>query len=543
MSTTRTTTGLVSSDDGPQIIDAVIDQHGNYWIKFGTATNSCWVSLAELATDEKAFFAKLTNGGVRLYTSKSRNKFKGAVEEHKEYRKGLVAATSGWVGRHFVFGDGTVISPKNDARELIVTFPPDRKFTPVGSLIAWQDAMSPVKKQPVCLFVLIYALVAPLLKFAPPNFLNPQLELVGPPECGKTTIAVAAASVWAGNPDSEVGGGQTWDVTALYLDRAKAAHAGGILVLDEGNLAGADKAGQKEVIRRGIFSMSSKGMRRRFIDVTETPLVHVAVLSTSNTPLRDLVEVPGNTRDALMSRMPTIQVDDRHEYGVFKFLPKGFATSREAADAIRNAALADYGVASRAFVEHLMNASEDEAGLRIRIQDLIGKFRKEVGEVEGVGLNRVLNTVALTFAAGVLAKEWGVVPKGWGRLLPAFAEILQSIRGAKQAKAKPRAIDRVVDYVSQNDLANAKNLRKRPLTAEQFHQARGIMKADDSEVLIPTSVFTSTFSDHTAMLNELKKEGYLKGEGGMKPKMSIKTPKMVCAVGRVYRIVLPAQTL
>ena len=103
--------------------------------------------------------------------------------------------------------------------EVIIAFQPNPKFTPKSTLAGWQQAVGPiVAQQRLPLLAVSLAFVGPLLRFAPPHLLNPQVELVGEREAGKSTLAALGASVWAGDPNSDVGGGETWDVTVNALD-------------------------------------------------------------------------------------------------------------------------------------------------------------------------------------------------------------------------------------------------------------------------------------------------------------------------------------
>jgi uncharacterized protein (DUF927 family) len=227
-----------SPADGSQIayavagvLDAVADQVAGHWIRYGTTSQSYWFSLHELQVSERDVFGRLSGPGMTFLTSASKNAFKKEIESHSNYRPALVASRPGWLGTHYVFGDGTVMSPLGDPREVIIAFETSSKFRPQGTLHQWQKAVGPiVANQPLPLFVLAFAFIGPLLRFAPSHILNPQIELVGRRECGKSTLVALAASIWAGDPDCDVGGGETWDLTVNALDPQKVVHADNLLV-------------------------------------------------------------------------------------------------------------------------------------------------------------------------------------------------------------------------------------------------------------------------------------------------------------------------
>lgn len=47
----------------PSILDAVVDQDGEHWVRYGTMTRSSWFTLRELVCDEKAVFGRLAGAG------------------------------------------------------------------------------------------------------------------------------------------------------------------------------------------------------------------------------------------------------------------------------------------------------------------------------------------------------------------------------------------------------------------------------------------------------------------------------------------------
>ena len=292
-----------------------------------------------------------------------------------------------------------------------------------------------VTGQRLPIFSLAYGCVGPCLHFAPPDLTNPQVEIVGEQESGKSTLLALYCSVSSGDPTCDVGGAELWDRTIATIDIEKLAHADGNLGLDEGNLAGTDSRDQRELILKAIFKLASTGPRRRYTDKSARANVRLATLSTSNVPLSELVTAHKAVMGALHSRMCTIRVPENSPHGVLLSVPQGFRNSQKAMEALRANLDVNYGVAGRAFVEHLVKAAaDDEAALRARIQKLMDRFYKEVG-IEGSA--RIRKTFAITFAAGVLARKWGVLPKSWGLLLPALKHVYNMVEGAAD-KSSPR---------------------------------------------------------------------------------------------------------
>lgn len=537
----------LSHDDGvPCIRDAVIDQDGARWLRYGTADRSCWFSPSELVLNDKSVFARLTQAGTDLLTGKSKTAFLTMVEQHSGYRSALVAARPGWLDKaHYVYGNGDVEHPDGDTREVIIAFEPNSKFTAVGTLEAWQGSVGPVvANQPIPLFVMMYALVGAILRYTPAHVQNPQGELVGEGESAKSTLLTVGASVWAGDPTSEVGGAETWDMTANIHDPLKRAHADNLLALDEVNLAGLDSKSQRETLQKAAFKGATTGGRKRLTDTVTASNVRVATLSTSNVPQRDLLKAAQSIVDAVASRIFTIAIPKEHKLGIFQTVPAGFVNAREAAEHLRTAVDENYGVAGRAFVRHLVAAVvRDEAALRSEIERLMNEFHTAAREEAVVkGKARGEKTVAITYVAGKLARKWGVIPEGWGALLPATLAIYHAHATAGDAPYTPPAIERVRAFRARNRGKFGRARQGRwPYTEAEFLKKVGVLrrKGKQLQVLIPAKRFRQEFPDHVDMLKQLRDEGRVQTERGKQPKNTIKLPRQICrAAPRVYCIIV-----
>ncbi len=510
------TGGETKDSAEPCILDAVADQLGGHWIRFGTTARPYWFSLAELQMNERKVFTDLSGPGMTFLTPSRKNAFKRLIENHATYRPALVAEHPGWVGgSHYVFGNGDVVAPPGDTREVIVAFEPDPKFTPKGTLQEWQQAVGPVvSHQTYLLFLLAYAFVGPLLRFAPPYLLNPQIELVGRRETGKTTAAATAASVWAGDPESDAGGGETWDLTVSALDGLKRAHADNFLLTDETNLAGTSSADQGEVVGKAVFKMASTGGRKRFTDTKPVPNLRLALLSTSNVPLRRLAKAKGAVQGALTSRMLTIRVHKDRPHGVLDRVPDGFSNAREAVQHQRTVINLHYGAAGRAFIERLVvEVAADEEAVRRTILKRMERCSKELEIVtSGRSSARVENTLDITFAAFRLARDWRIVPKDWGPLLPMIVEVYCSLQ--KQSAASP--IDRIVKYVEahREELVKADSMTK-PYSTAKFEKTAGFIRQRDGgrQLLVPARRFQREFVNYRILMRALKKADLTKTEG------------------------------
>ena len=472
-------------------------------------------------------------------TPTSQSAFKRAIEAQSAYRPALVAARPGWLEGFYVFGDGSISAPSADDREVIVTFERNPKFAPRGTLQEWQDATGPfIAGQPLILFVIGLALSGALLHFVPRGYLNPQVEIEGGPETGKSSVGVLAASVWAGNPDSDCGGGESWDMTVNSLDPMKLVHGDGFLFLDEANLAGASAKDRREFARQAAFKVATTGSRRRLGDAVQGEHARLAMLSTTNTPLADLVDGGEGERNAVRSRRITFRIAPDAACGIFATLPSGFENSRAASEAMVEVADRCWGTAGRAFVARLVRAlEEDEDGLRALIARALDRYRRR--DAIPTGSARAQKTFALVAVAASLARRWDIFHESWGTPMHLVQAVAHASSRAERPEAAPLVALRA--YVERNRPALIEiDGLSRPLGRAEFAAAKGFLRQGrmGEELLVSAPQFQAAFPEHEAMMKSLRASGYAQTEGGHKPKLTIKAPRAICVEGRVYCIKL-----
>lgn len=534
----KTSHGLKVPAEEPRILDAVIDQTGEHFVRFGSTTASIWFSLAEFQQQETAVLSRLAGIGIRHFVPSKKAALRETLDLHSDFRKGVVASQPGWTGRHYIFGDGSVLSPDGAAEVVIITFAGDSRFTPVGKLADWRRAVGPiVGGQPLAFFAIVYALVGAILKFAPNGVNNPQVELVGEPESGKTSLAKLAASVWAGDPDSDVGGAETWDFTLAAFDDLRSKYADAFLAIDEQNLAGASVKELRDFVQRLVFKAAKTGSRKRFTDTSDAPNVRLALMSTSNTPLRKHLP-PSAVSNAMQTRMATIEIARDNPLGVFRAVPEGFASSRAAIDELRQAADKYYGTLAREFVRHLVN--ENPQAVSRQILTCIQRFNRRLDRKFPKRSGRISDTFALTYAAGVLARRWRLLPKRFGSLGPTIMEVFEMTQDPETAKS-PYPFNVVQAFIDRNTKAIVLVDRmKAPLDRATFEKSACFVQNHHGrkEFLIPSVVFRREFPDYRALLKAFRLEGHTRSEIG---KLTIKTPTKICHEGRVY-VILARQT-
>ncbi|MCJ2052931.1 DUF927 domain-containing protein [Methylobacterium sp. J-070] len=523
---------------GPRILDAVQDQHGANWFRYGTDKRSIWFAVADLVTAQARVFGRLAAINARVLTPRSQTAFKQEIEDHATFRDALVATRPGWLENHFVFGDGSVISPKGDGREIIFAFEPDRRFKPRGTLADWQKRVDPfVRQQALAHFALAFALVGPLLRFIARGQLNPQAELVGDQETGKSAIGVLASSVWAGDPDSDVGGGESLDATFNSFDEVKSFRSDSVVFFDEANLVGSSAGQRSDFLQDLIFKNSSNRGKRRMGDPTALETASLAILSTTNIPLKDLVNGENARIRAMHSRLITIMLAPDRPYGVLDTVPPGYASARDAIEAMQAAADECWGTPARKFVAKLVQrANRDEDRLQRRIARDIARARQALADVPGSA--RVKKTLALVAAASGLASAWGVFREAWGSPT-AMIDAILPLTGAGGLAASISPIGRVRSYVEQHrdGLIELPDPIK-PVQIKVFESCAGFLRHHKgrTELLIPGDRLRAEFHDHETIIHALNQDGKIRTENGKQKKLTIKTPRGMCIGKRVYCI-------
>ncbi|TXN06624.1 hypothetical protein FV222_04960 [Methylobacterium sp. WL103] len=117
--------------------------------------------------------------------------------------------------------------------------------------------------------------------------------------------------------------------------------------------------------------------------------------------------------------------------------------------------------------------------------------------------------------------------------------VMREALGSTNVPTDPRAP--ILSYVERHrsELIEIASL-DRPLTKAQFEATVGFWGPDHNgmEVLIPAARFQSEFAGHELLMRAVRNAGHARTEGGRKPKLTIKTPRTICADGRVYCVQL-----
>lgn len=544
--------GLPSSSDGanpspppplpPLSFDAVRDQHGRPWVGMSRGGRIKYVRIARFSgTGARDVFAELADAGILVLTSKAKSDLLREVQALTAYREAVVVGRPGWfpagAGRWaYAFGDTSiVVPPQASAVQPIMAFDPHDRFKREGTVEAWQASMGPfVAKQPLLLFVLCLACAGPLFGLAPADIENQIIELVGPSTIGKSSLAMLAASVSSKGYDS-------WLTTPEGIERLMQRSCDALLVLDEANLAGPTPKARRELLEAAAFRFSGGTGRNRLPTGVEVEAVRLAVLSTSNVPFARLAGIKSKANGALMARIVTLDLSYGRPHGLFDFVPHGFEDAQCAVEALRKATAELFGAAHRELVRRLVKArAHDEPKLRKHIEKLMRRFVEKSGAHKLAGVDaRAAKIFAFGYAAGILAREYGILPQEWGTIFNAMLRAYHLWR-VKHSSDEHSAALRLHKHLEKErptwiDMTK----KRRKINSKKLNTASGIEIKEGGKrlLLIDASALKMRLPDCVAMMQTLRGAGVVLGEGGADPKTTRKAPRDVSPDRvRVYAI-------
>jgi len=314
------------------------------------------------------------------------------------------------------------------------------EYATAGTLAGWQAGIAAAAVgNPLLVLGLCAAFAGPVLARCGQE--SGGIHFIGDSSTGKTTIIEAACSVWGSS-----GFRRSWRTTGNGLEGAAALFNDSLLALDE--ISECDPRQVGEVVYmlgngRGKQRASRTGSARTVARWRSS------VLSTGERSIATTMAEGGHSIKAGQSvrllDVPALRThgawDNLHQHG------SGTAFS----DAIKRAAVTDYGHAGRAFLEKLTRDHDDSFSEAL---DAI----KSLPELQSAGDEGQAKRAAARFAvlalAGELATSYGVT--GWpeGEAIRAAAvgfAAWQSLRGAGRGNAERDQItERIVGFIERH---------------------------------------------------------------------------------------------
>jgi uncharacterized protein (DUF927 family) len=321
-----------------------------------------------------------------------------------------------------------------------------RAFRVAGTISGWQDkvAAPAVGNDRLVLFISA-AFAGPLLEvLAEPSG---GIHLVGDSRTGKSTAALAAASVW-GPPTSD-GQLRPWRGTANGLEAVAAETSDTLLILDEMGQADAREVGDI------VYLLGNDAGKQRASRIGTARRRHswrILFLSTGEITLAQKMGEAGKRATAgLEVRLANLPADACAGIGVFQNL-HGRRDAAAFADELRDSARAHHGHAARMFLQQITEHRATSSGeLRVTLNELRDAFldrhvpRGATGQVRSVA-----SRFALIAAAGELARDYGVLPWPEGEALRAAAacfSALLELRGGEGPAEDAAALAQVRGFI------------------------------------------------------------------------------------------------
>ena len=510
---------LMEQDDEIEIF-GLVDQIGARWVGVRGEAGETLLPFSELQQHQSLAFSRLIDAGHVYLTASSRNAFLRQVESLSNWSQADIADRVGWQNGAYVLGDGTILG--GEGKSLRVSFKPELQWSHSGTVAAWREQIAEaVSGQPLPMFVIMLAFAPPLLSLLHEGE-NFGFELVGPSGKGKTTLQRLASSVWgSGGAIGTQKWWRTWSTTLNAIEDTMRSHNDALLVLDEAQLLnGGRPASSTPSTKVATVFQLAQGHPKARLGEPQAVSYRLAYLSSSNTPLIDLTRTTSrDLAEATGARLISIPVPS-DGFGAFASVPEGFESASDYAQRLGTRAGQYYGSAIRAFLAALVRArAADEAALKAKLQRSITTFVEATGVDRNDGAAmRVVNAFAAVYAAGRLARSYGVLPKAWrslrAALLPCYQRSL-----ALRAGLEARVADRVQAYITNHrtDLLNLDEAKPPRLSVAELSVHPGFLRTRRGrrELMMTRGRFNQSFPpDPRQLLRALKQQGRLRTDGG-----------------------------
>lgn len=542
MTTNKNSKQTENSPSLPTVVRAAKCGDGKKFYEIEKDDARAWISGARFEGGENAVFRELAEVGIEFFTPQSKNQLRNELQAYNEYGNATVATQPGWVRPTlYVYPDGSQI-PETVEEDVFCVFEVNPDYGYKGRPQKWVKALTPfIEAQPMLPFFLSFALLPILSKKLQSPLLSPALEIVGEPQCGKSTVLHLMGSVYGGNPASDVGLARSANFTKHSFKPLQRLTNDGLLLLDETNIV--DKAVTESLSL--VFELTATDERIRHGATQRKEQVRNAVVLTGNTAL----EEHGKADPAVLAAARTRIITFKMKGPLFSVFPEGLDSNQSACKALKQHCNAVYGTASRKFVKNLIELSENPTALSAKIETLMQTFRERVvdaGDAEG----RLLDVFALTYAAGQLASDWKVFSKRWPDPLATTLLVFNALYGKNGEitlgqKSSP-ATKKLVGIIAAEKARIVRlESSKSGKTNRAVRGALGYYKRgkDGSIWIFFDPKHTQKSGMDLKLFKALRDEGILIGENGVSPKLRSKAPEYLPLDGRIYKIVLPVDEM
>jgi Domain of unknown function (DUF927)/Bifunctional DNA primase/polymerase, N-terminal len=290
------------------------------------------------------------------------------LTEPKAMRR--IVTRTGWQKEGVYALPGQVFGESGNER-IIYQESKDHRFGTSGTLAEWQEQIGYCAGNSRLVFAVAAAFAAPLLYLMGEE--GGGFHLYGEGSMGKTTAIEVAGSVWGGG---ERGYKRSWNTTGNAIAKTALAHNDALLCLDEISEV------QGHLAEIAFQLTNGEGKARLTKDAVAKEVDHwlLLYLSTGNKTLADKIAEQAfkvstaKETGGLGVRLLDIPADAGHGAGLFE--DTHGMTGAEFARHLKAAAKVCYGVAARAWLEHL--SGQPASGSENQVKGLSGPVYGQV---------------------------------------------------------------------------------------------------------------------------------------------------------------------
>ena len=416
----------------------------------GGEHRSC-LSRADLASRDRIWLNTLVDGGYQADTGHAGELLR-YLELCSPARRFLAPTRTGWLDdrlESFVLPGRIVGTPAGvDPADIAYAGGATSMYRHAGTLEEWQQNVAALAVgNPKMVFCLCAAFAGPLLHVIGAK--NNGFHLVGPSSTGKTTHLHLANSVW----DSYDSMG-TWKATDNGKEAEAAFRNDTLICLDEINEANSKTIGSVVYM---LGNGQGKTRSKKDGGLREQKKFRLVFFSSGEVSLESIITSAGGQHQAGMDvRAVPVPLDKSDVRDVH-----GHGSPRGLCDAVQAGTRRHFGTAGPAFVERLLPVLRDaDSNLRPLLRrEFLQRISADL--VRGAGydmdatdpqIQRISESFAIVCVAGILAAEFGVLPKSINirdACINVFRECVE-FRGGTSSQEELKIVEATTTFLFSN---------------------------------------------------------------------------------------------